>query len=165
MSLFHRGLSFLIWVSAPNPLTEKTVFPKNKISNQILMLCFFLYTEPLPTLHRASSCSKQNLFLLPSGTLNWISARAYKADLRLPSFRSIWFFQALLDVLPKSWPPMSCALCRVLPNQRVANPGFYRLNLSRNILVRIRSHRHRTNKSHYIQSQFAATGERLLLSW
>ncbi len=163
--LFHRGLPFLVSVSAPHPLTEKTVFLKNEISNQILMLRFLLYTEPLFVPNRASFCSKWNRFLLQSGILKWISAWAYKEDLTLSSFWSIWFFQGLLGVLPKSWSPMSCALWRVLPNERVANLGYYWLEVIRNIPVSIRSHLHRTNEQHFTHSLFAADWSRLLLFW
>ena len=129
------------------------------------MLRFLLYTKLLLAQHRASSCFKQNRFLLQSGTLKWISAEVYKADLTLPSFWSIWFFQGLLGVSPKSWSPMSCTLWQALPNQQVANPGFYWLDLSRNTLVCIRLHRHWTDKRHCTQGQLAAAGESLLLSW
>ncbi len=129
------------------------------------MLRFLLYTERPLAPPGASSCFKRNCFLLQSRTLKWISAGEYTSDLTLPSFWSIWFFQRLLGVSPKSWSPMSCALWRVLPNQRLANLGFYWLDLSRNTPVRIRWHRHRTHKPHCTQSQFAAPGDRLFLSW
>ncbi len=147
------------------PLDRENRFLKNEISNQIPMLHFLLYTDPLLAPHGASSCSQQNRFLLQSGTLKWISARAYISDLTLPSFRSIWFFQGLLGVSSKCWSPMSCALWRVLPNQLVANPGFYWLDLIRNTSVRIRLHRSQNYQPHYTQDQFAAAGERPFLSW
>ena len=129
------------------------------------MLRFLLYTELLLAPNRACFCFKQNRFLLQSRTLKWISVVIYIADLTLSSFRSIWFFQGLLGVLPKSWLPIFCALWRVPPKKRVANLGFYWLDLSRNIPVRIKSHRHQTHKPHCTQSQFAAAGECILLSW
>ncbi len=129
------------------------------------MLHFLLYTEPLLTPHGASFGSKRNLFLHQSRALKWISAGVYTSDLTLPSFRSIWLFQGLLGVSPKSWLPMSCAIKRVLPNQLIANPGLYWLDLSRNTSVRIRLHRHQTHKPHCTPGQFAAAEEHLLLSW
>lgn len=70
------------------------------------MLCFLIYTEPFLTPHEASSYSKQKGFWLQSGTLKGISVGARKADLILPSFQSILYFQGLLRVSLKSLSPM-----------------------------------------------------------
>ncbi len=71
------------------PLDLENSFYKNEIRNQILILCYLLYIEPLLAPQGASSCFKQNRFLFQSRTLNRISAGSYKTDLTLPSFRSI----------------------------------------------------------------------------